>query len=236
MGPKCGGRPAGVKSRGSLPAGSGNTFARRPLSFRMPKPVPTSIEDRQREYEALVLPHLDRLLGFAARRTATLVDAEDAVQDTCVKAWAAFDELRDPGSVRAWLYRILRSVLSESIERQTRRARLLPITRLDDVHETLVASSSDSVFDEIVGRLDREVLQAALAAIPEDFATAVELHDIEGFTYAEIAETVGVPIGTIMSRMSRGRRLLAAVIAERGREWALGPQPESGVRRMPRLS
>ncbi len=200
----------------------------------MPTPVHSSIDDRQRAYEALVLPHLDRLLGFAARRTATLVDAEDAVQDTCVKAWAAFDELRDPASVRAWLYRILRTVLSEALERQTRRARLVPISRLDDVHESLVAGNADAVFDEVMHRLDREVLQAALAAIPEDFATAVELHDIEGFTYAEIADTVGVPIGTVMSRMSRGRRLLAAVIAERGREWAMGPQADVGVRRIPR--
>lgn len=202
----------------------------------MPRQRHSTPDDRQRAFEALVLPHLDRLLGFASRRTATLVDAEDAVQDTCLRAWAAFDELRDPGSARAWLYRILRSVLSESSERLARRARLLPITRLDDVHESLVAGSGESVFDEMAHRLDREVLQAALAAIPEDFATAVELHDIEGFTYAEIADTVGAPIGTVMSRMSRGRRLLAAVIAERGREWALGAPVESGIRRMPRSS
>lgn len=202
----------------------------------MAAPTRTSIEDRQQEYEALVLPHLDRLLGFAARRTATLVDAEDAVQDTCVRAWMAFDELRDPRSVRAWLYRILRTVLSETFERQTRRARLLPLSRLEDVHETLVAGAADAVFDELVSRLDREVLQAALQAIPEDFATAVELHDIEGFTYAEIADTVGVPIGTVMSRMSRGRRLLAAVVAERGREWALGTNAEPQPRRLPRPS
>ncbi|MCE2901020.1 MAG: sigma-70 family RNA polymerase sigma factor [Gemmatimonas sp.] len=202
----------------------------------MATPTRHSIEDRQREYEALVLPHLDRLLGFAARRTATLVDAEDAVQDTCVRAWAAFDQLRDPRRVRAWLYRILRTVLSESVERQTRRAQLLPLSRLDNVHEALVTTATDGVFDALVSRLDREVLEAALQVIPHDFATAVELHDIEGFTYAEIADTVGVPIGTVMSRMSRGRRLLAAVIAERAREWALGAPAEGQPRRIPRPS
>ena len=236
MGANCGPRSAGVKRVSSPREDARNTFAPRSLFHGMPTPLHVTIDDRQRAYEALVLPHLDRLLGFAARRTATLVDAEDAVQDTCVKAWAAFDELRDPGSVRAWLYRILRSVLSESAERQTRRARLLPISRLDDVHESLVASTGESVFDELITRLDREVLRAALGAIPDDFAIAVELHDIEGFTYAEIADTVGAPIGTIMSRMSRGRRLLAAVIAERGREWALGAQAARGSRRMPRSS
>lgn len=197
--------------------------------------TPALLADRQQQFESLVLPHLDRLLAFAARRSASLVDAEDAVQDSCVRAWTAFDELRDPLAVRAWLYRILRTVISEQVERSGRRARLVPMSRLDDVHESLVATESDSVFKEVVHRLDQEVLHAALASIPEDFATAVELHDIEGFTYQEIAEAVGVPIGTVMSRMSRGRRLLTAVVAERRREWALGAAPDvSGSARMQR--
>lgn len=178
---------------------------------------------RQRRYEELVLPHLDRLLGFAARRTSSLGDAEDAVQDTCVRAWTAFDELREPERARAWLYRILRTVLFDHHDRAGRRARLVPMSRLDDVHEALVATDTDAVFAEVVSRLERDTLRAALEFIPEDFATAVELHDLEGFTYQEIADLLDAPIGTVMSRMSRGRRLLAAVIAERRRSWALGP-------------
>lgn len=196
---------------------------------------PARLAVRQQHFEELVIPHLDRLLAFAARRSATLVDAEDAVQDTCIRAWKAFDELRDPLAVRAWLYRILRTVVSEHLDRTGRRAKLVPMSRLEDVHETLVATETDGVFQELVQRLDREILQAALASIPEDFATAVELHDIEGFTYQEIAEAVGVPIGTVMSRMSRGRRLLTAVVAERRQEWALGaPSATSITSRSPR--
>lgn len=180
--------------------------------------------DRQARFESLVLPHLDRLLGFAARRTPAIGDAEDAIQDMCMRAWVAFDDLHDAGSVRPWLFRILRTVLSDALERSGRRNRLVPMTRLEDVHEDMVASEGDSVFAEVVARIDAEMLHAALASIPEDFASAVELHDIDGFKYQEIADIVGVPIGTVMSRISRGRRLLAATILEHRTQWALGTE------------
>src|SRR5437016_2547592 len=82
------------------------------------------LADRQADFDALVLPHLDRLLAFAVRRTDTRSDAEDAVQEACVRAWVGFDELRDAARARAWLYRIARTVLSEMSERSTRRRQL----------------------------------------------------------------------------------------------------------------
>ena len=188
----------------------------------MPVTHSESASARQTRYESMVLPHLDRLLGFAARRTPELGDAEDAIQDMCMRAWLAFDDLQDATRVRSWLFRILRTVLSDALERNGRRNRLVPMSRLEDVHEALVAGENDAVFADVVARIDAEMLQAALTAIPEDFATAVELHDIEGFKYQEIADMVGVPIGTVMSRISRGRRLLAGVIMENRSAWALG--------------
>lgn len=184
--------------------------------------IPSTLARRQQRFEELVTPHLGQLLGFASRRMASSGDAEDAVQDTCARAWGAFDELRDETRVRAWLYTILRTVISDLADRAGRRARLVPMSRLEDVHETLVASEGDQVFLDVVSRLDAEMLRAALASIPEDFAASVELHDIAGFKYIEIAEMLGIPIGTVMSRISRGRRLLAGVIQERQHEWALG--------------
>ncbi len=184
--------------------------------------APESAVERQARYETLVLPHLDRLLGFAARRTAALGDAEDAIQDMCMRAWLAFDDLQDAASVRAWLFRILRTVLSDNLDRSGRRSRLVPMTRLEDVHEELVADEGDSVFAEVVARIDAEMLRFALDAIPDDFSAAVELHDIDGFKYQEIADILSVPIGTVMSRISRGRRLLAGVIMENRSKWALG--------------
>lgn len=173
------------------------------------------LAERQARFDALVIPHLDRLLAFALRRTDARADAEDAVQETCVRAWVSFDQLRDASRVRAWLYRLLRSVLSDAGERIARRGSLVSITRLESAHEELVGGDADALFDEVAARLSGEAVRAALAQLPEDFAVAVELHDIEGFTYLEIAEIVGVPIGTVMSRISRGRRLLAGALLAR---------------------
>jgi RNA polymerase sigma-70 factor (ECF subfamily) len=171
--------------------------------------------DAYARFDAAVLPHLDRLLAFAGRRTDSLADAEDVVQEVCARAWAGFAELRDPSAVRPWLYRILRTVLADGYEKVGRRRRLVSITRLERAHEELVGGDADALFDEVVRRLSSEAVHAALADLPEDFAAAVELHDIDGFKYHEIADVLGVPLGTVMSRISRGRRLLAGAIAAR---------------------
>src|SRR3569833_1596876 len=99
---------------------------------RMTKPQtsPEAIADAQARFHALVLPHLDRLLGFARRRTNDVGDAEDAVQEACIKAWLGFGDLRDEALVRPWLYRILRSVLADSFEKSGRRSQLVSISRL----------------------------------------------------------------------------------------------------------
>ena len=210
-------------SRPAPPLASGNNGATAAvLAFTVATKTSDSLEDLHARFNALVLPHLDRLLGFARRRTDDAADAEDAVQEACVRAWLGFGELRDDALARPWLYRILRSVLSDSHEKSGRRRQLVSISRLEDTHEELVATDGDFVFAEVAARIDGEVLRAALATIPDDFASAVELHDIDGFKYNEIADIVGVPIGTVMSRISRGRRLLAGAIANNRTAWAQG--------------
>lgn len=190
-------------------------------------PQPDSLHDAEHErFHLLVSPHLVHLMRFAQRRLVSDADAEDAVQEACVRAWISLGDLREESKARPWLFRILRSVISDAMEKAVRRRQLVSITRLDDVHESLVGGEPDVVFSELTARLDAELLQEALAMIPEDFATAVELHDLDGFKYHEIAEIVGVPLGTVMSRMSRGRRMLAATIIEHRHAWALGtPSP-----------
>jgi RNA polymerase sigma-70 factor (ECF subfamily) len=182
-------------------------------------------------FEALVMPHLDRLLGFAERRTESRADAEDAVQEAFVRAWLGFGELRDETKARPWLYRILRTVLSDDREKSGRRRQLVSLTRLEAAHDELVGGDRDAVFSEVVARLSSEAVHDALASIPDDFAVAVELHDIDGFKYGEIAEIVGVPIGTVMSRISRGRKLLAGAVVARQRTQTMGPAPASRVLR-----
>jgi RNA polymerase sigma-70 factor (ECF subfamily) len=191
----------------------------------MTAPRDQDLETAQSEFQALVLPHLDRLLGFASRRTRSLAEAEDAVQEACVRAWLGFSGLRDPAKARPWLYCILRAVLADNCERDGRRQRLVSITRLEEEHESLVGGDDDAVLVEVDARLTGEVVRAALADIPEDFAIAVEMHDIDGFKYQEIADTLGIPIGTVMSRISRGRRLLAGAVAANQRAWLRGARP-----------
>ena len=180
---------------------------------------PSQLDEAHARFHALVLPHLDRLFGFARRRTASVPEAEDAVQEACVRAWLGFGELRDPERVRPWLYRILRTVLIDVAEREGRRQRLVSITRLEAEHEAIVGGEREEVFQTVSARLDAEVVRSALAAIPEQFAAAVELHDIDGFKLQEIADVLEIPIGTVMSRVSRGRRLLAGAVAAHQRAW-----------------
>jgi RNA polymerase sigma-70 factor (ECF subfamily) len=190
---------------------------------------PTPLDELRGRFHTLVLPHLGALLAFARRRTACLSDAEDAVQEACVRAWTAFAGLRDAAKVRPWLYRILRTVLSDALARDGRRGQLVSITRLDDAREALLTGEDNPVFTEVAARLSSEMVHEALAVLPEDFAIPVELHDIDGFKYREIAEIVGVPIGTVMSRINRGRQLLAGAIASRHPTFAPGTQPKAAA-------
>lgn len=142
-------------------------------------------------------------------------DAEDAVQEACLRAWTAFAQLRDETKMRAWLYRILRTVLSDTLERDGRRERLAATAAIEELPETALASADDVVFEEVVAKLSSEAVHAALASIPSDFAVAVEMHDIDGLKYQEIADSLEIPLGTVMSRISRGRRLLAQAVLAR---------------------
>ncbi len=165
----------------------------------------------QARFEILVQPHLGRLLRFAGRRLRNLADAEDVVQEACSRAWLAFADLRDETLILPWLYRILRSSLSDHFEKQTRREQLAPTLALesagDEVHD-----HGAGPLEELIAATSSERIHELLRMLPEEFALAIELHDLEGFRYAEIATVTGVPLGTVMSRIYRGRKLLAALI------------------------
>jgi RNA polymerase sigma-70 factor (ECF subfamily) len=162
-------------------------------------------------FEALTLPHLPRLLRIAARYGES--EAEDWVQETYLRAWAAFDQLRERTALLPWLVRILRNVAFERRRSQSRRQKLVFITELEAAHEELVASDEPWPLDLLLARAETRRLRQALKSIPERFAEVVELHDLDGLTYREIAKLTSSPIGTVMSRISRGRRLLAAILA-----------------------
>ena len=169
-------------------------------------------EPKRARFQSSILPHLDRLVALASRWAAGS-EAEDYVQETYIRAWSAFDQLRDAGASFPWLCQILRTVIGERRRTRARRQQLVFVTELEAAHEEIVASDAASPLDDLLARLDAERLRDALRSIPEEFAEAVELHDMHGLRYREIAQVTSVPIGTVMSRISRGRRLLAGLLA-----------------------
>jgi RNA polymerase sigma-70 factor, ECF subfamily len=171
-----------------------------------------SVSDQFR-FQQLVEPHLGRLLGFASRRLRNSADAEDVVQEACTRAWLAFGDLRDERQILGWLYRILRSALGDFVEKRERRERLAPTLGLEFAGDHLLASQDPAPLERLIASMSIEAIYELMRTLPEEFALAMELHDLEGLRYREIAELTGVPIGTVMSRLSRGRRALAALIA-----------------------
>ncbi len=167
--------------------------------------------DRSREFEAVALVHLDALYQFALRLTHNRSEAEDLVQETCLRAFRSFHRFNPGTNCRAWLFTILRNAFLNRI-RQAGRDVLagesadLESTAFPRVAETLPERGHpDEEFFQTVlhGDVDR-----ALKALPLPFREVVILADLEGLAYKEIAQVVGCPIGTVMSRLSRGRRLL----------------------------
>jgi RNA polymerase sigma-70 factor (ECF subfamily) len=167
--------------------------------------------ETRKRFDELVLPHVDRLVAFARRLSAA--DGEDYVQEAVIRAWRSFAQLEDEGAVRAWLFRIVHTVAIEVARKSSRRRELVEIIALENRHEALVAADEPDPLHVLVRSASDERVRQALDSIPEEMALAVELHDVHELKYREIAEVLGVPLGTVMSRISRGRRLLAAVLA-----------------------
>lgn len=170
-------------------------------------------DPRHARFVAVVLPHLDTLLAFARRRTAAEADAEDAVQDACVRAWCALDQLRDDAHARPWLFQILRRVLGRSHEKLVRRDLLADTVSLHDADIARLVADGPDALDALIAEAATQDVERALALLPELYAVAVELRDVEGLSCREVAAALDVPVGTALSRVHRGRRLLARILA-----------------------
>jgi RNA polymerase sigma-70 factor (ECF subfamily) len=173
-----------------------------------------------------VLSHLEPLYGAAMRLTRSRPDAEDLVQDALVRAFRSRDRFAPGTNVKAWLYTILHNAW-----RNHRRDGLRDPVAVDSDLVEAAASRGSAALDTPESVLIRETLapdlQAALDELPDAFRQAVWLRDVEGFSYAEIAGMLGVPIGTVMSRISRGRRQLFETLSE-GTASSAGPGPTVG--------
>jgi RNA polymerase sigma-70 factor, ECF subfamily len=174
-------------------------------------------EAKRARFQSTTLPYLDRLVALASR-CSDREEAEDDVQETYVRAWTAFDQLRNTGAAFPWLCKILRTVANERRRTVARRRDLLFITELQAAHEEIVASDASSPLEHLLARREAGSLREALRSIPAEFGEAVELHDMHGLKYREIAAVTSVPMGTVMSRISRGRQLLAGLLRARDEE------------------
>src|SRR6201984_3474359 len=173
-------------------------------------------------FEAQAMEYMPSLYTAALRMTRNPADAEDLVQETYLKAYRGFGSFQEGTNLKAWLYRILTNTFINSYRARKRRPEQ---TDIDDVEDLYLyrrlggleaVSAGRSAEEEVLEHFTEGEVKAAVEALPEQFRMAVLLADVEGFSYKEIAEILDIPIGTVMSRLHRGRRALQKALHDFG--------------------
>ncbi|HTT87448.1 MAG TPA: sigma-70 family RNA polymerase sigma factor [Acidimicrobiales bacterium] len=188
--------------------------------------------DRGR-FTELAMPHMQALYTAALRMTRNPADAEDLVQETFLKAYRAFDRYEDGTNLRAWLYKILTNTFINTYRAAKRRPEKADVEDVEDLYlyrrlGELRGDEGRSAEDEVFDRFTDDEVKLAIESLPESFRIAVLLADVEGFSYKEIADITEVPIGTVMSRIHRGRKALQKALLDFAVERGLVGSTEAG--------
>ena len=186
-----------------------------------------SAAERTARFERDAMPLLDQLYSAAMRLTHNPQDAEDLVQDTFAKAYASFHQYQDGTNLKAWMYRILTNTFINSYRKKQREPLQSDADGVEDWQlvraEAHTSRGLRSAETEALDHLPDSDVKKALQELPSDFRMAVYLADVEGFAYKEIAEIMDTPIGTVMSRLNRGRSMLRSLLQDYARERGLIP-------------
>ena len=184
-----------------------------------------TVAERVARFERDAMQYTSQLYAAAMRYTKNPHDAQDLVQDTYAKAFTSFHQYQDGTNLKAWLYRILTTTFINTYRKDQRRPQISG-TEVEDWQLAKASShTSDqgkSAEDEVLENLPDGDVKQAMAEIPEEFRMAVYYADVEGYSYKEIAEILGIPAGTVMSRLHRGRKLLRELLADYAKSRGVG--------------
>jgi RNA polymerase sigma-70 factor (ECF subfamily) len=172
-------------------------------------------EARKQEFKTKALPLVDEMYGVALRMTRNPQTAEDLVAEAFSRAWKNLTQFQPGTNLRAWMYRIMTNAYINDFRKKNREPEKVSVDayeKLDEFHlfnrlSSEAPAAPDPVRD-VIGRLTNDDFRQALDALPDEYRAAIVLYDLQGLSYEEVAQALGVPIGTVRSRLARGRRLL----------------------------